>query len=309
MGPLVVGLTAIRRDEALAGDDPWRDDLRARLRGVVCTAGGASRSGGRALPVPIDDSKRVRQRFGVEGLARGVGAFAAALDQAPPANLEDLLVRYAERGPGAYAAAPWFRDLARSPLPRYPWTGPLDGRLADRGLQAVDLRVLAADAPELNRDFRRLGNKASVLGLLTATLVLSVLDRHPGEDALVVFDRHGGRTDYRAYLGGVFPFARTTPQPAPRGEARYTVELPGRLLRVRFATRGDRLSLVVGWASMAAKLARELFMECLNAWFGARVPSLRPTAGYTTDGRRFLDDVGAVLAAEQIDPELLVRSR
>ena len=62
-------------------------------------------------------------------------------------------------------------------------------------------------------------------------------------------------------------------------------------------------------ASMAAKYMRELFMEGFNAYFAARQEGLRPTAGYTTDGRRFLDDIGGVLTELGIERESLVRDR
>ncbi|MDF1700012.1 MAG: hypothetical protein P1V36_02480 [Planctomycetota bacterium] len=312
LGPLVIGAAAFRIDETTRPHgipDPcgWRTHLRRRLKGLVVRARGTNAA--RGLPVPIDDSKAVKQRTGLAGLARGVGLFASAMDQAPPAHLEDLIVRYSDRGPDAYACCPWFRDLERIELPHYPWTGPLDERFAARGVQALDLRVLAADAPELNESFDAIRNKASVLGLLSATLVLSILDRHPGEDAILVMDRQGGRQDYASYLARVFPFAIVSPAGAPRGEVRYRVRLPDRMLHVRFVTKGDRISLAVGWASMAAKLTRELFMARLNHWFHERAPDVRPTAGYYTDGRRFLDEVGAVLAEEEIPRHLLVRSR
>ncbi len=309
LGPLVIGCCAWRVDPALLEDDPWRDDLRARLRGIVATARRAKRDAEAPLPVPVDDSKRIRQRYGLQGLARGVGVFASCMDQAPPADLEDLLLRYSDRHPESYAGAPWFEALDETPVPSYPWTGPLHDRLERRGLQALDLRVLPADAGELNLSFEALQNKANVLGVLSATLLLSVLDRYPGENALVVMDRHGGRTDYGPYLARVFPFTRITTRPAPRGESRYRVDLPARTLRLRFVTKGDRVSLTVGWASMAAKLTRDLFMQRLNAWFCARQPEVKPTAGYYGDGRRFLDDLGAFIAEEEIDEALLVRSR
>jgi hypothetical protein len=310
LGPLVIGLSAFRIHPATDEPaDPWGCELRRRLRGLVVRASASRRADAQPLPVPVDDSKAVKQRYGVEGLARGVGLFASAMATPPPAHLEDLIVRYSDCRPEAFARAPWFRDLARSALPRYPWTGPLDARFHERGVEALDLRVLPADAPELNASFDAVRNKAGVLGLLSATLLVSILDRHPGEDALVVLDRHGGRTDYAPYLAGVFPFAIVSRAAGPPGEARYRVRLPDRLLHVRFVTRGDRASLAVGWASMAAKLTRDLFMQCLNAWFHARLPAVRPTAGYTTDGRRFLADVESVLEGEAVDRRLLVRSR
>jgi len=310
LGPLVIGLAAFRVQPTADGtDDPWACVLRRRLKGLVVRAGAKGRLEAGPLPVPVDDSKAVKQRYGLEGLARGVGLFASAMATPPPAHLEDLIVRYSDCRPDAFACAPWFRDLARSSLPRYPWTGPLDGRFRERGVEALDLRVLPADAPELNASFDAVRNKAGVLGLLSATLLLSILDRYPGEDALVVLDRHGGRLDYAPYLARVFPFAIVSRVAAPAGEARYRVRLPDRMLHARFVTQGDRRSLAVGWASMAAKLTRELFMQRLNEWFHARLPEVRPTAGYTTDGRRFLADVEPVLDDEAIDRRLLVRSR
>lgn len=308
LGPIVIGAVALRLEAAEPGPEPL--DLRARLAGLVCRAGEAPRTRPPpALPVPVDDSKQVRARHGLGGLARGVGAFAAAADQPPPANLEDLLRRFSDRAAGDYAGVPWFGDLAAAGVPRYPWTGPLEGAFRARGVSALDLRVLPVDVAEWNGDLRRWGSKARVLGLYCATLLLSILDRHPGEDAEVLVDRHGGRKDYRAYLEGIFPFARVCDRPAAPGAWSYDVRLPDRQLVFHFLTGGDRRALAVGWASMAAKLARELFMARLNAWFTARRPDLRPTAGYVQDGRRFLLEVDPLLAAAGIAPERIRRSR
>ncbi len=309
LGPIVIGAIAVRTPGDAGSDAPL--DLRRQLGDLICTVQDAP--AGRpppALPVPIDDSKLIRARFGLQGLARGVGALAAALDQAPPADLCDLLLRYSDRSAAEFARAPWFEDLRGSPVPRYPWSGPLDDAFRSRSVQALDLRVLPVDAPEWNDDLERLGNKARLLGLYSATLLLSILDRHPGEDAQVLMDRHGGRKDYRAYLQGVFPYFEVRTLPALDPDTfRYEVLAPDRRLEFFFLTGGDRRALAVGWASMAAKLTRELFMQRLNAWFAERRPDIRPTAGYVQDGRRFLDDVAPLLKAAGISRDLVVRTR
>jgi len=307
LGPLVVGATAFRVRDA----DPDPDGgLRRRLQRIVCTSDeGVRGDPPPALPVPIDDSKRIRQRFGTPGLSRGVGLFSAALDQAPPSDLEDLLLRHSDRASPDYSRAPWFEDLGDVPLPRYPWTGRMHTRFVEEGVEALDLRVLPVDAPEWNDGLERLGNKADLLGLHAAALLLSILDRHPGEEARIVVDRHGGRRDYAGYLQAVFPFAPIRALAGGLGESRYEVRGPDRRLEFRFLTRGDERSLPVGWASMAAKLTRELFMARLNAWFQRRLPGVRPTAGYVQDGRRFLGEVGSLLETEQVPQEVLVRSR
>jgi hypothetical protein len=304
LGPLVIGVAAFRLLDGRSSGV----GLRESLRGTVSRTAW-KKPNGQGLPVPVDDSKQIHGRYGVPGLARGVGAFASAMGQPPPADLHDLLRRFSDRLPEDYHGVPWYGDLRDSAVPRYPWTGPLEERFRRCGVEALDLRVLPVEAAELNEQFRRVGNKASVLGILSAAVLLSVLDRYPGEDAEVVMDRHGGRLDYDAYLARVFPFARIERREAPRGEALSVVALPGRTLTVRFATRADAEWLSVGWASMAAKLARELFMERINAWFAAKMPGIRMTAGYARDGRRFLADVRDLLTREGIDPSFIARAR
>ena len=302
LGPLVIGLSASR----IPGTFPRGDPLRRRLRGLICTSEEAIPA--RGLPVPVDDSKALYRRDGCVGLARAVGAFVSAMDQAPPTDLQDWLARYSDTDPGHYATAPWFRALHRAPVPSYVWPGPLEPAFRRRGLQALDLRVFAADAGSLNDDFGRC-NKARVLGVHTGNLLLSVLDRFPGEDADIWIDRHGGRRDYEPLLADWFAFASVRCLSKDRIESRYFVELPGRRLRIRFRTAADVEVLSVAWASVAAKLTRELFMCCFNDWFAARCPDLRPTAGYYQDGKRFLDDVGPFLRRAAIDRRLLVRER
>lgn len=307
LGPLVVGVAVLRLIGEAARESV---DLRRRLSGlIVRRPRDARRSLSRPLPVPVDDSKVIHRRFGLPGLARGFGVFASAMDTPPPADLSDLLTRFSDHLPSEFGRPPWYRDLAEAAVPRYPWTGPLEEKFRRRHVQALDLRVLSLCAGDYNEQIHRYGNKAHVLGLASATGLLSVLDLYPEEDADIVFDRQGGRLDYASYLADLFPFAVVTQRPSAAGEAHYEVVLPGRRLHVRFLTGGDRLSLAVSWASMAAKLTRELFMQRLNAWFLMHLPGLRRTAGYTVDGRRFLAEVKPVLRRKGIDESLLVRIR
>lgn len=305
LGPLVLGTAALRVTDRRDG----KDSLAGRLRGLVVRQPRSLRAAReRRLPVPIDDSKRIHRRFGLEGLARGVGAFAAAMGTPPPADLADLLERFSDRQPEEFACRPWYEDLGAT-VPRYPWTGPLCDHFHRRGVEALDLRVLPLSAAELNVEFTLRENKARVLALASGACLLSLLDRFPGEDAEVVFDRQGARLDYGDFLADLFPFASIARRAAPAGEAHYDVRLPDRRLAIRFATGADRLSLAVSWASMAAKLTRELFMICFNAWFQGRAPGVRPTAGYYEDGRRFLADVAHIVEGEPIAEADLVRSR
>jgi len=50
-------------------------------------------------------------------------------------------------------------------------------------------------------------------------------------------------------------------------------------------------------------------MEAFNAYFTSLQPDLRPTAGYTTDGRRWLKDAAPALATAQLQDRVLLRER
>jgi hypothetical protein len=292
---------ALRLADGVAPAAALRDVVVRRPRRHSAAAG--------PLPVPIDDSKRITLRYGRAGLVRGVALLSRLLGSAPPRHLADLIARHAVLPPETHGRTPWGTDLHEAVLPEVPLPDALPERLAARGAWAVALRLVPVQPAELNRGIEATGNKARVLGQAAGGLLLDLLARADDEDVEVVFDRQGGRLDYGAYLADLFPFASIDPRPAARGDALYAIRWGGRRLRVGFATRGDGRDLLVAWASMAAKLVRELFMDRLNAYFLGRLPGTRPTKGYVEDGRRFLADVQAVLQQEGIGANVLVRSR
>ena len=60
---------------------------------------------------------------------------------------------------------------------------------------------------------------------------------------------------------------------------------------------------------MVSKYIRELFMELINTWWARHVPGLVPTAGYYTDGKRFLKQIGPAAARLGVDMSMVERSR
>ena len=303
LGPLVVGAAAFRVHD-VSSRTPT---LRERLAGLVCDAAGPRTKN--PLPVAIDDSKAVHGRFGVPGLVRGVAFAAVGSGRRAPTDLADWLERFADRGSDAFEGDPWFAGPEKERI--VAWDAPAGMResMLLRGVEAVSLIVSPATPFELNDAFDRLDNKGRVLFLATAALLVRVLGEFPGEAMSVVLDRQGGRLDYDEYVAEVFPYQRVRREPSSKGVTRYVFEEGGREVWLAFTTKGDRVDLPTGLASMAAKLTRELFMGRLNAWFLARSPNARPTAGYVEDGRRFLADVAPVLEAERVDLRRLVRSR
>lgn len=131
---------------------------------------------------------------------------------------------------------------------------------------------------------------------------------------LVVVDKQGGRNDYLAFLARLFPDTWPEELEAGRERSRYRLRTgpgdkdgPVRPAEIVFQAKADRLSFPTAAASLAAKYLRERAMSNLNAWFGARVPGLKPTAGYPQDAKRWLSDVAD--RADELRLDLLVRKR
>ncbi len=82
-----------------------------------------------------------------------------------------------------------------------------------------------------------------------------------------------------------------------------------RAMLVLFCERAELRSLTTALASCAAKYAREVCMGAFNRYFEDLQPGLRPTAGYTSDGRRWLRDAAGALERAGLPRELLIRER
>ena len=122
-------------------------------------------------------------------------------------------------------------------------------------------------------------------------------------------DRQGGRERYGPAL--MTSFADYHLRIVEECESRSAYELvhePTRH-RVEFVAGGEDLHLPIALASIYSKYLRELYMSAFNAWWGGQVSGLRPTAGYYTDGQRFLRDIAPALARLRIDRDWLVRCR
>ena len=72
---------------------------------------------------------------------------------------------------------------------------------------------------------------------------------------------------------------------------------------------GDRLDPRISWGSILAKYLRELCLRAFNRYFVARVPGLRPTAGYPEDAKRFIAEVDAALGDGGLERAAWIRSK
>ncbi len=101
----------------------------------------------------------------------------------------------------------------------------------------------------------------------------------------------GGRTRYRSLLQQLFgDWDLRILQETPLASS-YQFSKDSHSWQVHFQAKAESSHLPVALASIFAKSVRELFMELFNRYWCHQVPGLRPTAGYYSDGRRFLADI------------------
>ncbi len=115
----------------------------------------------------------------------------------------------------------------------------------------------------------------------------------------VVCDRQGGRTQYGGMLSRAFPEAAVTTLEEMPERSRYEVSTRERSMAVQFMPEAESRHMPVALASMTAKLVRETLMGRFNRYWNARLPELKPTAGYRQDGWRWLNDAAAVLTGAE----------
>jgi hypothetical protein len=310
LGPLTFGYSAFRIPSA--GGDLW-----ARLEGEVAHT---AREG--ADRVVVADSKKVyaRNPRGRQRLETTSLAFLAQLEGGRPTCGADLLrTPPPELRPRAadIERHPWYARLAEE-LPIWMPAERLAIRAARlrRALEATQIELLDAGVRvvpelELNRSFEETDNKSTSVMAIVLGILRHFWQSFADEGVRVVVDRQGGRWHYgrvlhQAFGGTILKVIVESPQ-----LSRYILEEPrtGRRMLVTFAERGEERAFTVALASCIAKYTRELCMEAFNAFFRELQPDLRPTAGYTTDGRRWVEEAAPALAAAHLPERTLIRER
>jgi hypothetical protein len=151
----------------------------------------------------------------------------------------------------------------------------------------------------------------------------------------VACDRLGGRTSYSKPLQDLFPAATVEVLEESDMRSRYVISRDHKRMGVSFLVEGEKQHLPIALASMIAKLSRELLMQRFNRWWGQQsierpkalqthvtqtgsmqisparahtlaaehteVQPIKPTAGYATDGLRWLRDAEGFTSKSERD--------
>lgn len=304
LGPLVVGATLWNIQPQLVKADYWQllqDCVRRSVR----------RGQWR---LAVNDSKAVYSRKkGIGTLERSVLAFAHAAGM-NLATFDTLLTELGVRPPEANAL-PWYRDL-NLPLPtdraqsKYQTVAErLKRTMTEAGVVCSGMLAEVVTEDRFNQRVAKTRNKAALLSEQVLRLIQSAARRAGGQDLVVRVDRLGGRTNYRPLLAAAFPERHLHIIEVSESCSRYRLATADNDWFIEFAVDADKHHLPVALASMLAKYLREVMMQRFNAFWKERLPSLRSTAGYYTDAKRFLAEIEPVLAEAGLPRDRFVRSR
>lgn len=305
LGPLVV--TAV----VLDCPAPWaKQSLWDELESSVCAA-----PQDRKRRIPICDSKKLHKPG--EGIARLERTALAAIGAAGPLpkKLDALIEQVSPGAAQAVLGEPCYGDLRVSvPL------------ACDAGALAVASSTLRRDLAEhdaclahifcevvtegrFNELVGHTNNKAAALLGLTFRLIDRISRAFPDRPLVIQADRQGGRTSYGRPLMRSFEHRRLKIDAEEDRFSCYELTDSKTRWRISFDTGGESKHLPIALASVVSKYVREALMHCFNAFWAREAPGVKPTAGYYTDGSRFMLEIAPHLERLGIAPQRLMRQR
>ncbi len=228
------------------------------------------------------------------------------------------------------ASPPWERDVD-FPLPQDAKTGSfvdlegtfaqIDATFTASDVSLVDVAARRVQPLEFNDLLTRLGLKSDLIADVTTSLVVETISRALQTQPLfsqdlennvelpvfiVLCDKLGGRDRYAPLLTARFPGADVQTLVESRAASVYrfcarrgvvrdgsTVDFPTEIaVEIRFTAKGEA-NVPTALASICAKYFRELSMIPFNDFWRRAVndATLRPTAGYPLDAKRFRAEV------------------
>jgi ribonuclease HII len=306
LGPLVVGCCAFEVPDSLEPPCGWR--LLKRLLGRKRDPKGKK--------LHVNDSKKVYSpSAGLRELEKAVLCLVSSCEGRCE-DLASLLQCVAGSSVEAVLGHEWYRasEGERFPLANDALALQIAANYTRSELERAGVRIRLVRAhvvPEsrLNQLFDATRSKASTSFSMVVQHVDALLNRFADQELVLYCDRQGGRTHYGNVLMQMFPDWSLEVISEAAEQSEYRFVQGQRSARIIFAEKCEEQCIAVAVASMLSKYLREALMGRFNAWWKQHEPTLEPTAGYWTDGLRFLKDIEPVCERLGINHRSLARTR
>jgi len=217
---------------------------------------------------------------------------AAAAGPAP-GTLGGLLMALGAGGLVEAELLPWLDEGTDPAVPSPGSRARVEAALRRRPLEGAPWRLVAVRSvvvgpARFNAGLAATDSKAAVhFAAFAGLLGWLWAGSAAGDVTRVNSDKHGGRHYYLGPLAEALPDAWIEPGAEGPGLSAYTARSGRRRLELALRPRADAADGLVALASIVSKAVRERWMAAFNDHWTARVPGLRPTAGYPGDAARF----------------------
>ncbi len=327
LGPLVVSASAFSVPAEKTGANMWQ--LLAES-----VAPNKKKLAGRILV--CDSKKAYTPASGISHLEKTILTFLKSRSQTP-ATVAELMDTLAHDSKQKIVASPFYKNIDSQKIEANPdvvsiAASVLKKDLQKNGINLAYLKSFCLGAGCYNEMIEKIRNKSSVVFHFVCRLISEVL-KTGHRDYHFVIDRQGGRMRYAPHLRTMFAdmdlkilteeenissyqltskpvvIARSSAQQSDEAISSQHSASGVKNIRMDFAVKADDYFMPVCLASMACKYLREQLMIAHNNYFTEKCADLKPTAGYWTDGQRFLNDLKTIAPHIQYNPAQLIRCR
>jgi ribonuclease HII len=268
-----------------------------------------------------DSKKAYTPSIGIAFLEKTVLSCLSYLGKTP-ASVAELIDMLCPDCKARLAQYPWHKDLSLCDI-KFNHddiaisAGALGKNLDKIGSALIALKSFCFDVAFYNDMVRKVNNKSTVLFMAVCSLVDQIIKGTGHKNYHFIIDRQGGRTKYTRQLRTMFPDMTLKVLDENSNISSYELSTsygstgspPCKQVKIDFAVKADATFLPACLASMVSKYLREKLMACINSYFLEKCRTLKPTAGYWTDGKRFINDLKTIAPQIQYDPNQLIRCR
>jgi len=304
LGPLVISAAGLSVPRELLKEDLWqllKESVKKDKKQLA----------GRML---VTDSKKAFNRSaGLGHLERTVLSSLAALGDAPD-DIGRLLNALCPDCAGRIEKYKWYNENISQPIEANPdeigiCSASFSRALKKNQMSLVLLKSFCFDVAYYNGMVEKVRNKSTVVFTALCGLISDVLKHTEGKAYQFLIDRQGGRSRYTEPLRKMFPEMALEVLKESEKISSYELADSQRVIRLHFMVKADAKHFPVSLASMTSKYLREILMGCINKYFISRCEKIQPTAGYWTDGKRFVKDLKTYAGYIEYDLKELIRSR
>lgn len=300
LGPLVITAVALRINNR-------SHNLWSILKDAVCKDVPSSN---KKKIIVCDSKKLFSQRKGLKPLEETALPFINTIFNLPHYTYQSLIQKLNIACNNNFY--PWYKSTLHLPLAISKSdlderTYLLSNTLKKYNIKSLNIKINFIEPCYFNEEVTTLGNKSQFLFWQSMKLIHTLLNQYQDKEVILHIGKQGGRNFYLRDLVLSFPKAGVMILEEGKEISRYEIKQGRKKISISFVLDGEDKYFLIALASIIGKYIRELNMKLFNTYWQNKVMSLKPTAGYSPDANRFLQDIEFALSKVNLELQEFVR--